>query len=214
MNCILCNSPHLTLIQVLEKKQARNYFRCKACYIIFLDPALRLSSGDEKKRYEKHQNNVTDLGYQSFVKPLADTVIQRVDQMGSLGLDYGSGKDSAISYLLQQQNFRIEKYDPYFNPQVEKLRPRIYDYIVACEVIEHFYNPAAELEKIKSLLKPGGKLFIMTSLWSEDIRFETWPYRRDSTHVCFFSASSFTWIAKKLNFEKLEIITKSMIILS
>lgn len=214
MKCLLCKSSNLISIHVPEKKQSRNYFRCELCYIIFLDPTLRISAVDEKKRYEKHENNVADLGYQAFVKPLLQAVTQNVDPKTSLGLDYGSGKDSAISHLLNQQGFKIEKYDPYFNPRAAILKPLFYDYIIACEVIEHFYHPAEEIAKMKSLLKSGGYLFIMTSLWTDNLNFETWSYRRDSTHVCFFSKKTFSWIVSNFHFSGVEIINDHVIILS
>ena len=213
MTCILCGSEKLVTISVPEKKSTTNYFRCELCYIIFLNPVERLSAVEEKKRYEKHENNVTDLGYQAFVKPLVQALVENVDKKDQ-GLDYGSGKDSAISHLLHEKDFKVDKYDPYFNPGPEKLKLNFYDYIILCEVIEHFYHPATELEKIKSLLKSSGKLFIMTSLWTEDLNFETWSYRRDATHVCFFSAKSISWIATHLNFKNFVIINKHVIILS
>lgn len=39
-----------------------------------------------------------------------------------------------------------------------------YDDIASCEVVEHFHQPGLELLKLRSLLKPKGKLFVMTVL--------------------------------------------------
>src|SRR3990167_1783863 len=115
-----------------------------------------------------------------------------LDPSQRLGLDHGSGKDSAIHYLLKQRQYQLEKYDPFFVNHPERLQTEKYDYIVVCEVAEHFYDPCAEFEKLKSLLKSGGTLFVMTSLWSQDVDFINWSYRRDSTHVCFYSVKTFS----------------------
>jgi 2-polyprenyl-3-methyl-5-hydroxy-6-metoxy-1,4-benzoquinol methylase len=40
----------------------------------------------------------------------------------------------------------------------EQIRQQKFDYIIFCDVIEHFVNPVAVLEKIKPLLKPTGKV--------------------------------------------------------
>src|SRR3989338_836898 len=167
------------------------YHQCQSCEFIWLDPSQRLDLAQEKARYEKHQNIVTDLGYQDFVRPLEKAILKKYNSQ-HLGLDYGSGKDSAIHYLLKQRQYQLEKYDPFFVNHPERLQAEKYDYIVVCEVAEHFYDPCAEFEKLKSLLKSGGTLFVMTSLWSQDVDFINWSYRRDSTHVCFYSVKTFS----------------------
>ena len=171
-----------------------------------MDSVHRLDSKSEEQRYLLHENIVTDEGYQNFVAPLKRAILDRFHQ-NHLGLDFGSGKDSAISYALRQQNYKINQYDPFFKPDASVLKPKTYDYIIICEVAEHFYNPRAEFLKLKSYLKAGGVLFVMTSLRTGAIDFKTWSYRRDSTHVCFYTE-------KTLQTEfKTEVLADNLILL-
>jgi SAM-dependent methyltransferase len=195
MTCILCGSEKL-VSQVIEKK---TYFSCATCELIFLNPEERLSQDDEKARYELHENDVLDSGYQAFVAPLFTQITQKVSKT-AVGLDYGSGKDSAISYLLNQAGYKIRKFDPYFFVDCEALQ-RTYDYVVVCEVAEHFCYPDKQFEKLKKLLNPGGFLFIMTSLKTPQIDFTQWSYRRDVTHVCFYSEKTLVYLTKQFGFE-------------
>ncbi len=186
VNCLWCGSASTQQIKV----EKTIYYQCLCCEIIFMDRKYHLDPLAEEARYLLHENNVLDSGYQKFVEPLKKAVMQRFGP-SHLGLDYGSGKDSAISYLLTEQNYKLNKYDPFFQSESSVLKPSTYDYIIICEVAEHFYQPRAEFEKLKSYLKPTGILFVMTSLKTEAIDFQSWSYRRDSTHVCFYSQKTF-----------------------
>jgi len=205
VTCILCGSEKLSS-QVVEKK---TYFSCTLCDLIFLNPAERLSQDLEKARYQQHENNVLDSGYQAFVAPLFMQITKKVSKTAR-GLDYGSGKDSAISYLLTQDGYQIRKFDPYFFVDGEALK-QTYDYIVVCEVAEHFYDPKKEFEKLKALLNPGGFLFVMTSLTTPEINFVRWSYRRDSTHVCFYSEKTCTYLAQRFEFRAVHVVLPNLI---
>ncbi|MEC7376339.1 MAG: methyltransferase domain-containing protein, partial [Pseudomonadota bacterium] len=45
------------------------------------------------------------------------------------------------------------------------------------------------------MLKPDGWLAVMTCFQTDDDRFDTWHYRRDPTHVVFYRAATFEWLA-------------------
>jgi hypothetical protein len=205
MTCVLCSSTSLNSFLTDRK----NYFQCTSCDLIFLDPAQRLNLADEKERYLKHENNVLDKGYQNFVAPLFSEILKNVKQRDS-GLDYGSGKDSAISHLLLEKSYTVKKYDPFFNNNPELLQNN-YDYIIVCEVAEHFYNPKMEFEKFYSYLNPDGFLFVMTSLKTPEIDFSTWSYRRDSTHVGFYSKETCAWISKCFGFKNFEVVSNQLV---
>jgi len=61
-------------------------------------------------------------------------------------------------------------YDPFFHPKSELLAKK-YDFIIACEVIEHFHDPRKEFELLYKLLNQGGKLYLMTDLYSQEVDF-------------------------------------------
>ena len=200
--CLWCDSTDTQ--QIIADKTI--YHQCLSCEIVYMDSKHHLDLKAEEARYLLHQNNVTDIGYQNFVSPLKNAVLERFNE-NHVGLDFGSGKDSAISYLLNQKNYKVNKYDPFFQPDKIVLKTNTYDYIVVCEVAEHFYNPKFEFIKLKSYLKPHGILFVMTSLITADVDFKTWSYRRDSTHVCFYTDKTF-----KTEF-KTEVLTNNLILL-
>lgn len=212
MTCLLCAFEKCKVIPITEKKILKTYFQCDQCQLIFLNPADRLSAEKENQRYLRHQNKVTDSGYQEFVKPLFEAVVKTFSQT-CRGLDFGSGPDSAISYLLLNANYSLEKYDPFFHPDKNVLKPNTYDFIIICEVAEHFYQPLNEFQKLKTYLKAGGSVLIMTSLWKQQTNFKNWSYRRDSTHVCFYSKETFHWIGQAIGFSRVQILKDQIIIL-
>lgn len=207
MNCILCQTSLLSSFPIKDL----SYWHCDHCDLIFLDPNLRLSQQGEKTRYEKHENDVLDVGYQAFVDPLFQSIL-RNQTMTQVGLDFGSGKDSAISHLLSKNNYVVNKFDPFFNPDSSVLVANRYDYIILCEVAEHFYDPAEEFKKLKSFLKPEGYLYMMTSLKTDAIDFANWTYRRDSTHVCFYTLRTCDYLKEKLGFSEFSVFGPNLIV--
>jgi 2-polyprenyl-3-methyl-5-hydroxy-6-metoxy-1,4-benzoquinol methylase len=63
--------------------------------------------------------------------------------------------------MLAEAGFEMSLYDPQFAPDRSVLT-REGDFITATEVLEHLHRPAAELERLWSLLRPGGWLAVMT----------------------------------------------------
>jgi len=198
-NCSLCNRRALFFYCFREK----NYYHCTGCHSILLNPANYLSPDDEKKRYDKHNNNVDDPGYRQFVKPLADKVLQKYGSEAT-GLDYGAGPVPVTAFLLREKGLKIEIYDPFYLNERTVLNKK-YDFIICCEVIEHFHAPAKEFKLLSSLLKPHGSLYCMTELYSDDLDFSYWYYKNDPTHVFFYHRQALEWVKNKFGFTKLTI---------
>jgi SAM-dependent methyltransferase len=95
-------------------------------------------------------------------------------------------------------------FDPFFHPDASVLEES-YDFIAASEVAEHLYDPAKEFARLRRLLKPGGRLGIMTERCSHETDFGSWYYRRDPTHVAFYSRETLEWIRDKYAFKELRI---------
>lgn len=89
-------------------------------------------------------------------------------------------------------------YDPFYATDTSPLAVR-YDFVTASEVVEHFRNPADDLDRIWACVKPGGLLGIMTKLALDREAFARWHYKNDRTHVCFFSRETFAWLAAEWN---------------
>lgn len=189
----------------------KRYFRCPECDAIFLDPSQRQSYDEEKQRYELHQNDVEDLGYQKFVSPIANA-IQKDFLIHSQGLDFGAGTGPVLSKMLQDKGYTVNLYDPFFHNNKYALQ-QTYDFIGSCEVIEHFYNPRSEFALLYNLLNKNGKLYLMTELYNDGIDFANWYYRKDPTHVFFYTVSTFQWIQSRFQFINVSI-DKRLIIFS
>jgi len=181
----------------------RTYHHCGHCGAVFLAPRHYLSADAEKKRYEAHHNDVEDPRYQEFVRPLVNRVLEQC-RPGQLGLDFGCGTGPVVAKLLADRDHNIATYDPFFCDQPELLK-RPYDYVVCCEVIEHFQDPAREFSLLRSLLHKGGLLFCQTGLYASEIDFPAWSYKNDPTHVFFYQERTLEWIRGRFGFSALAV---------
>lgn len=174
-----------------------------------LNPTDYISSKKEKERYESHDNNVYDKGYQAFVSPIVQAILKDY-QKTHKGLDFGSGTGPVITKILRDHRYTIDTYDPFFANDKERLE-ETYDYIVCCEVMEHFHHPRLEFKQLKNMLKPGGSLYLMTKLYHEGIDFDQWYYKRDPTHVFFYHERALEYIKQQYNFSKMTILENMII---
>jgi SAM-dependent methyltransferase len=170
---------------------------------IFMDPQKIPGKKAEKKRYEEHNNDTEDKGYQNFVSPITKAILKDFEPRHK-GLDFGAGTAPVISKILTDHNFQIKQYDPFFHNFPELLKTQ-YDYIACCEVIEHFHYPYKEFELLKHLLLPYGKIYCMTDLYDESIDFHKWYYKNDQTHVFIYHEKTIQWIQEEFNFSEATI---------
>lgn len=100
-----------------------------------------------------------------------------------------------LAELLTRAGRPTVTYDPAFRPGAGVLQAR-YDFVVCSEVLEHVHEPQALFERFRALLRPGGLIGIMTGMYDAVPSFADWWYIRDSTHVCFYSKATMTWVAR------------------
>ena len=168
-----------------------------------MHPQHYLLREEEKARYLTHNNDVNDPGYQKFVYPVIQTVTAHTHTRHH-GLDYGAGTGPVITKLLREKGYSMTTYDPFFNPN-RKALTSTYDFIVCCEVAEHFYNPQHEFDVFHQLLNPSGLLVIKTELLTPDIDFPNWYYINDPTHTLFYSPKGMRLIHERYGFKILEL---------
>lgn len=197
--CTLCASP----TNLFYKTNKSQYHRCNNCSAVILDSKYFLSKQAEKIRYEEHNNDVEDAGYQKFVEPIVNEIVKKFN-IQHLGLDFGAGTGPVITKLLSDKGFRMRLYDPFFFNDTQSLKSK-YDFIVCCEVIEHFHNPSKEFGLLKSLLNQGGILYCMTDIYSDTTNFKDWYYKNDPAHVFFYHKTTIEWIQKHFNFSGFKI---------
>ena len=194
--CPLC---HTECGEYEESTRGLRYWKCDTCSLIFLDPLLRPDPLSETERYRLHHNDARDAGYRRFHRPLLNLVRPILDHLPqqSMILDYGCGRDSALLAMLATMGLQATGYDPVFYPELDVTQGK-WDLILCSEVVEHFHNVADEFARLSGLLAPGGHLAIQTQFYTDCTDFMAWWYRRDPTHVSFFSPTSIGWLAGKL----------------
>ena len=177
----------------------RDYLRCGQCEFVHVPAAQRLPLQAERDYYLTHRNVIDDMGYRAWLSRLATPLLQRLQPPAS-GLDFGCGQAPALAAMLGEAGFEVALYDPQFAPN-ERVFEQEWDFITATEVLEHLHRPGAELDRLWSLLRPGGWLAVMTRRLPALADFERWHYRRDPTHIGFFAERSFAWLAARWDAE-------------
>ena len=190
-HCPVCTGPDISPFQTID---ARAYWACATCEARFLARRHFLSRGEELATYLQHENHPDDPQYRSFLSKLADPLLARLPP-GARGLDYGCGPGPALAEMLCEAGHEVALYDPFFAPDPSPLSAT-YDLITCTETVEHFHTPHAEFARLRALLRPGGWLAVMTCFQTDDARFADWHYRKDLTHVVFYRAGTFQYLAR------------------
>lgn len=201
MKCPLCRS----LAHFFTNGDQREYHHCSNCRLIFVPPGFFIPRDDELRRYSLHQNNLENKGYVAMFQEKIE-IVKRVCPKVKTVLDYGCGRDMVLKTLLTQQGYEeVDGYDPNFLPE-QKLKPK-YDLIISTEAFEHFKEPCNEVERIASRLAPSGYAAIMTQFYTgstalpDNKKFNSWYYKRDPTHIVFYSTETFAWLARHWGFK-------------
>ena len=200
MNCPLCLN---TSVDEFDNIAGIIFLQCVNCKSVFKHFENYPTPKAEKERYLEHNNDTSNKGYQTFVQPIVKSILKS-KQNSAVGLDFGAGTGPVIAELLQAKGYNINLYDPFFYPNKGVLN-NTYDFIICCEVMEHFHTPNNEFGLLRKLLKPGGTLFCMTHLLPKKIDFRRWYYKNDPTHVIFYSEENIKWIKSNFNFSEATI---------
>ena len=207
LECPLCSDKNSIKY---HSDSCRRYWQCGRCALVYVDPAQRLSSAQEKAEYDKHQNSAQDTGYRKFLSRLCDPLSDCLPASAQ-GMDFGCGPGPALSSIMAERGFSISDYDIFYADDRELLN-RSYDFITATEVVEHLFEPGAVLAQLWRLINAGGVLALMTKMVIDKNAFAKWHYKNDQTHVCFFSIETFQYLAGQLNAE-LSIVDQDVIFL-
>ena len=204
--CTVCKN---NKIEFFLNVEGLDYWQCTLCKATMLDPIKFISSNKEKKHYLKHNNEINDARYRTFLSNLIEPLKDKIS-INDMGLDYGCGYAPALADILKKDGFNVELYDPFFFKN-ENIFCRKFNFITCSEVVEHFFKPYEEFNKIDSLLAKNSWLAIMTSFMTEDYLFENWHYRRDPTHVVFYKKITFKIIANQRNW-KINFPSKNIVL--
>ena len=193
MTCPLCLSKYCS---EFYKDKFREYLQCSNCEFVFVPSQYHLSDFDEKERYDTHNNNPKDPRYRKFLSQLTQPLSDLLSY-GSHGLDFGCGPGPTLSLMLEEEGHQVDLYDKYYVKD-QSVFNKEFDFITLTEVIEHLSDPLFELERLTSILKPGGIIAIMTQTLSQGIDFEAWYYKNDPSHIGFYNQKSLQIFADHL----------------
>lgn len=194
-----------------DKYNEVTYSHCRVCGFISKDERHLVDSKRENEEYNRHNNNIEDHGYtKRFYELINDYIRPNTKEIDVL--EFGSGPSPVFYEILLLEGYKAEHYDPYYykNDSVFKKK---YSIITSVEVVEHFYDPLFEFSRLKTLLKEGGYLVIMTNFRTMSIEaFNDWWYKRDITHVSFYNEDTMKYLSDHLGFKIVQTNHKNIIV--
>ncbi len=208
--CPICNSNNIEI----WKDKKREYFNCKLCNSVTVNPIYFITADEQKVRYKLHKNTLEDKGYKLFLEKFAKTALDfyKAERDFSLLqniLDYGSGPEPALLKLLEEykkkqlvpETVQIKGWDPYFNTE-HTIKEQEADLVLCLEVAEHFEKPLEGFQGLSNACKNGGIVAVQTMITKDtQDEFSKWWYKEDSTHVTFYSIAGLKKCASKVGLE-------------
>lgn len=203
--CPLCQSNE---VMKLQEPASPVYFICRICALIFIHDNFIPTPEKEKQRYDLHQNSLEDAGYVQMFERFLDDFVTPFVHSGVTALDFGSGPVPVLQFLMERREYHTDIYDPYYAPE-KVYEGKKYGLITCTETLEHIRNPIETFNLFSSLLSSGGKLAIMTLFHPGIEAFPQWWYRRDPTHIRFYSKETFHWIERHIPFRIVKMNDKN-----
>jgi hypothetical protein len=195
--CPLCSSPNS---QLYHEDKFRTFHLCQDCSLVFVPREKILAFDEEAARYEAHENDEFDPGYRNYMEQTASGIRHHLPASAH-GLDFGCGKTLILSKIFKSYGIDVDSYDLYFHPK-EEIWSKKYDFVVLSEVIEHLKEPSSLMVRLSGILNPHGQIFVKTKLYPpEPEAFSNWFYKRDLTHVQFFSYGSLKTLADQMGMQ-------------
>ena len=205
--CKVCKSSSQTIV---DNKKNLHYYRCNFCDFIFLDDAQKVDKIREKKQYDQHNNSLENEGYVAMFEEFIDLSIAPYIKNIQTALDFGSGPTPVFSELLKRRGLEVDIYDLFYAPK-KVYEDKSYDLITSTEVFEHLSKPLEILELFTKHLNHQGYIVLMTKFPpKEDEAFLNWWYRRDPTHISFFTPKSFEIMAEKVGLKLLKTMNSNI----
>lgn len=210
MNCKICKARTNLLF---DRQFKVNYHQCLNCGFIFLDPVHIISEKEELEEYQLHENSIENEGYvRHFERFIAKAITPYKVQVCQV-LDFGCGPEPVLAHILTKQGYSVDVYDPFFFP-AKLYADKKYDVITTTEVFEHLKDPVEVLRKIHKYLKKGGLLAIMTLFHPrDDEKFQNWSYRREKSHIAFYTPETMKVLAEMLDMKVLLLESRNIAVL-
>lgn len=208
MKCTIC-SQESKLFE--DTKSHIEYLECQSCRAISKSHENFVDFDEQKRRYDLHDNNEDDIGYQRYFQRFIDFTLPHI-RGAKRALDFGCGATSLLSQMLESHGIECDIYDPIYHPNSSYIDGR-YDLIVSVEVFEHLHDPKEVFGRLINLLNPDGYIAIQTAFCpSNRDEFLDWYYHLDPTHIIFFRVETFEYLAREFGVEIVYQNEKNMIL--
>ena len=207
--CKICQSDTTV---IFDNKKELSYYRCKCCGFVYLDNKFIIDKESEKSKYDMHQNAFDSLGYVKMFEEFIEKSIVPYEENIKSVLEFGCGSGPVLAELLERKGLVVDIYDLYFYPK-KVYEGKMYDLITSTEVFEHLKEPLKILKLLLEHTNKSGYIVLMTKFPpKEDESFLAWWYRRDPTHISFFTPKSFEVMAKIVGLKVVKIIDENIVI--
>ena len=207
--CKICQGMTTSMSDI---KKYLDYYRCKNCGFIYLDDALIVNAKSEKAHYDKHENGFESLGYVEMFEKFIDKAIEPYFKNIESALEFGCGSGPVLAELLRRKGLKVDQYDLYYFPK-KVYEGKKYDLITSTEVFEHLKEPITILKTLVNSLNSRGYIIIMTQFPpSGDRDFLDWWYRRDITHISFFTPKSLEIMGNSMGLKCINVIAPNIVV--
>ena len=210
MSCKIC----FTCTKSYEHPNTHTrYYHCEACECIALDASFHVSPSQEKHQYDQHNNSLENEGYVKMFEDFLDFFWQKLINKTPKTLDFGSGPTPVLSTLLQKRGAHVSCYDKFYHPDTA-FENHMYDLITSTEVFEHLDEPVQTLTLLANHLHSGGYIALMTLFHDNTMEnFWKWWYRRDPTHITFYTPKTIEVLAHRCGLDMVETDGKRVVLL-
>jgi SAM-dependent methyltransferase len=172
-------SHRMPLIQVFSQGET-DFRMCPACGIVFrkefpgpaeLEEIYRQAYSEARIRGGETDQESGTFASKAYARYLAARVARRGQRVLDVGAGTGelvallrrSGLDAdGVEYSRAARDYCAQNRGIALSEDFARLSPGSYDLITMIEVIEHVTDLRATLSGARSLLKPGGRLFVTT----------------------------------------------------
>lgn len=206
-SCPLCNSE--IFFEYLDFGYAA-VMKCKYCALMFSKDVGSAEevingyrTGFHSERHKKGQSINALISYKLLSQLPPQYGLSSTDRLLEVGSGYGYFlseverlSDSRVGIepsnvertFSQNLNYQVEHYSA-----LDEVAGATFDFVFSSEVIEHVVEPRLFLEQLKSCVRPGGRVVLVTDNFESHIasamkkHFPKWiPH----SHVCHFSKST------------------------
>lgn len=184
---------------IFHKKFEVKYYVCNQCDFISKDENSIITSDEELRIYNNHNNSIDDPHYVAYFKNFINKAILEYCSPDRHGFDFGSGPSPVLATILARDyDYFMDIYDKFYSPEKTYIGKK-YSLITSTEVVEHLNDPLHYFKLFKELCAENGILSIMTLFHQKnDNEFLKWFYMRDMSHVSFYTPKTMHHIGEKI----------------